>query len=305
MEAILALGAALLFALGTVLQQKEAAAAPAEQALRVGFLLRLARRPTWLAGMGADAAGFGCQAAALGVGRLVVVQPLLATTVVFALPIGARLAGQHAGRRELACAAVVTAGLAGFLVLAHPSGGRSDATTLGWAITAAVAVPLCGGLVAASRHRRPALKASLLGVATGILWGIAAGLTKAVVDHLDSGVLALLADWHLYVLVAVGWASLTLAQASLQAGALAPAVATQATFDPLASVLVGTLAFAETIRQGGLGLAGCAICLVAMLAGLAVLAAAERASPATPALAPPPPAAPARPAVPSATLDRG
>ena len=58
MEAILALGAALLFALGTVLQQKEAAAAPAEQALRVGFLLRLARRPTWLAGMGADAAGW-------------------------------------------------------------------------------------------------------------------------------------------------------------------------------------------------------------------------------------------------------
>ena len=229
----------------------------------------------------------------------------LGAALLFALPIGARLAGQHAGRRELACAAVVAAGLAGFLLLAHPTGGRGDATTLGWAIAAAVAVPLCGGLVAASRHRRPALKASLLGIATGILWGIAAGLTKAVVDHLDSGVLALLADWHLYVLVAVGWASLTLAQASLQAGALAPAVATQATFDPLASVLIGTLAFDETIRQGALGLAGCAACLVAMLAGLAVLAAARGTPHPAPVPVSPRPGASARPAVPSATLDHG
>jgi drug/metabolite transporter (DMT)-like permease len=272
-EAILALGAALLFALGTVLQQKEAAAAPGEQALKAGFLLRLARRPVWLAGMAADGAGYVCQAAALGVGRLVVVQPLLASTVVFALPIGGWILGQRAGRREWISAAVVTAGLGAFLILADPTGGRDDATTAGWAVIGAVAVPLCGGLVLASRGRQPAMKASLLGIATGILWGISAALTKAVVEGLNEGIVFLLTNWHLYALIAVGWASLTLAQASLQAGALAPAVATQATLDPISSVLIGILAFDESLDASALGIAGAGLALAAMIAGLAVLAA--------------------------------
>jgi hypothetical protein len=119
------------------------------------------------------------------------------------------------------------------------------------------------------------MKASLLGIATGILWGISAGLTKAVVEGLDEGVVSVLTDWHLYCLIVVGWASLTLAQASLQAGALAPAVATQATLDPITSVLIGTLAFDESIHESALGLAGSALALAVMIGGLAVLSAAS------------------------------
>jgi drug/metabolite transporter (DMT)-like permease len=285
-EVLLALGAALLFALGTVLQQKVAAAAPDHRALRFGFLLELARRPVWLAGLAADMLGYVCQAAALGVGRLAVVQPLLATTVIFALPIGAKLTGHRTTRREVLAAATVAAGLGAFLVLADPSGGRGDATTLGWAIVGAVSVPLCVGLVLLSRGRSPALKATLLGIATGVLWGVSAGLTKAVVDHLDEGLLKLLVDWHLYALAVVGWASLTLAQASLQAGALAPAVATQTTMDPIASVAIGTLAFHESLRASPFVVVAAALALAAMLGGLAVLAAAQQA----PAHRPPPPA---------------
>jgi hypothetical protein len=85
----LALAAALLFSLGTVLQQQVAETASEEEARGAGFLLRLARRPRWLAGIAADSLGFLAQAAALGIGRIVAVQPLLATSVVFALPLGA------------------------------------------------------------------------------------------------------------------------------------------------------------------------------------------------------------------------
>ena len=92
LEVSLALVAALLFSLGTVLQQKEAQEVSDEDAKKAGFLLRLARRPRWLAGIAADGLGYAAQAAALGIGRIVVVQPLLATTVVFSLPFGARLA---------------------------------------------------------------------------------------------------------------------------------------------------------------------------------------------------------------------
>ena len=61
LEVALALAAALLFALGTVLQQKEAQRASGEEALRAAFLLQLARRPVWLGGMAADALGFVAQ----------------------------------------------------------------------------------------------------------------------------------------------------------------------------------------------------------------------------------------------------
>ena len=124
LEVSLALVAALLFAFGTVLQQKEAQEVSDSDARKAGFLLRLARRPVWLAGMAADGVGYGAQAAALGIGRIVVVQPLLATTVVFALPLGARILGQPIRRRDVLAALAVTAGLGVFLVVADPQGGR-------------------------------------------------------------------------------------------------------------------------------------------------------------------------------------
>jgi drug/metabolite transporter (DMT)-like permease len=276
LEVSLALVAALLFALGTVLQQKEAQEVSDEDAKKAGFLLRLARRPVWLAGMAADGVGYAAQAAALGIGRIVVVQPLLATTVVFALPFGARILGQPIRRRDVLAALAVTAGLGVFLVVADPQGGREDATTAAWIASFGVAAAICVPLVIAGRRANtPAMKATLLGIATGILWGLSAGLTKTVVEDLDEGVLSLLGDWHLYALAVVGWASLTLAQASLQAGALAPAVATQAAVDPIASVLLGTLAFEETIHHGALGVAGSLAGFAAMVAGIVVLASSQ------------------------------
>ncbi len=272
LEVVLALAAALLFALGTVLQQAEAARAPDDAALRPGFLLALVRRPRWLAGIGADAGGFVAQAAALGIGRLVVVQPLLAATVVFALPLGHRLTGQRVVRRQVVAAVAVTAGLGAFLVLADPEGGREDATTGAWLAAFAVAAAICVPLVAAARGAAPARKATLLGIATGILWGLSAGLTKAVVEDLDEGVLHLLADWHTYALVVVGYASLTLAQASLQTGRLAPAVATQSVLDPLSSVVLGVVAFQEGLHDTPAELVGALAGLALMVGGLAVLA---------------------------------
>jgi drug/metabolite transporter (DMT)-like permease len=273
LEVALALAAALLFALGTVLQQKEAQRASGEEALRAGFLLQLARRPVWLGGIAADALGFVAQAAALGIGRIVVVQPILATTVVFALPLGARILGTRVGRREVGAALAVTTGLAVFLVVADPGGGREDATTAAWIASLAVAAAICVPLVLAGRAaRRAPLKATLLGTATGVLFGVSAGLTKAVVEDLDEGIVALLSDWHLYALAVVGWASMTLAQASLQTGALAPAVATQSALDPIASVLLGVIAFEETIHGGALGLAGSLLGFLVMVGGIWVLA---------------------------------
>src|ERR671915_1155382 len=132
MDVVLALVAALCFSLGTVLEQQVASTASEEEARHARFLLRLARRPRWLAGIAADALGFVAQAAALAIGRLVVVQPLLATTVVFSLPLGAKLGGRRVSGRQIGAALAVTAGLGAFLVVADPKGGVEDAGTAEW-----------------------------------------------------------------------------------------------------------------------------------------------------------------------------
>ena len=275
MEILLAIVAAVLFALGTVLQQRAAMGEEVPEgkdSLGAGLLIRLVRRPVWLAGIAFDAIGFVGQAAALGIGRLAVVQPLLSLQVVFALPLGARLSHQHIGRREIAGAAVVTAGIAVFLVLSNPEGGRDDAPFPEWLITFVSAAALCGALVLASRGRRKELRAALLGMATGILWGVSAALTKATVDQLDDGIAALIVDWHLYALLVVGFFSISLAQASLQVGALAPAIATQSIFDPVSSVILGVTLLQETLDVEFWAAAGSTLALLACFGGLVVLA---------------------------------
>jgi drug/metabolite transporter (DMT)-like permease len=276
MEVVLALAAALLYSLGTVLQQQVASTASEEEARRAGFLLRLARRPRWVAGVIADGLGFAAQAAALSIGRLVVVQPVLASTLVFSLPLGAKLGGRRVVRRDMVAALAVTAGLAVFLVVADPTGGRDDATTAAWLVSFGVTAVVCAALTVAARGRPAAQRAGLIGAAAGIFFGLIAGLTKATVEELDEGLVDVLADWHLYALVVVGYVGTNLSQSSLQTGALAPSVATQMSFNPIASLLLGIFAFDETVHQDTAGLIAALAAFAVMIVGVVSLAAGEQ-----------------------------
>src|SRR3954453_19352013 len=97
----LAVVAAFLYALGTVLQEKGATEEGSDAGMRADFLARLAQRPVWLLGVGIELVGFALQATALGLGRLIIVQPIQVTSVVFALPLGVWLTAQVVNRREI------------------------------------------------------------------------------------------------------------------------------------------------------------------------------------------------------------
>ena len=271
MEIALAVASALLFALGTVLQQR-AGVSDATEGAHAGLVLRLARRPVWLAGVAADGLGFVTQAAALSSGRLAVVQPVLVFSVVFAIPLGVRLSGQRVTRAEIGAASLVVVALVGFLAIARPAGGHSDAPLHRWLVAGAVAAALCLPLLLASRRSAPARRAALLGTVAGVLFALCAGLTKAVVDGLAIGIVHVLTGWELYALVALGYASMTVNQLALNTGALAATMATSTAADPIASVLLGLLVFGETLHLHGLRLAGVVIALALALAGMTVLA---------------------------------
>ena len=271
MDIVLALAAALLFALGTVLQQRAGLEEPSEGSSS-GLLLRMARRPVWLFGILADAFGFLAQAAALGVGRLAVVQPLLVSSVVFALPLGARLTGQRVRRLDVGAAFLVVVALIAFLTIADPSGGHDDAPVRRWLIAGGICVLVCVPLVLLGRHGSPPRRAAMLGVATGILFALSAALTKAVVDELGEGVFGIFVDWHLYALIVVGYVSMTLNQLALNTGALAPAVATSMAFDPITSVVLGVTVLGESLDSSPPEVAATLLSLAAAVVGMAILA---------------------------------
>jgi drug/metabolite transporter (DMT)-like permease len=270
MDIVLALVAALLFALGTVLQQRAGMDEP-EGGSDSGLLLRMARRPVWLAGIAADALGFVGQAIALSIGRLAIVQPLLVSSVVFALPLGARITGQRVTRADIGAAVLVVAALVAFLTIADPSGGRDDAPFGDWVIAGGACAAIVVPLFVAARHAQPARRAALLGIGAGILFGLCAALTKAVADQLADDPVGVLVHWQLYALIALGYVSVTLSQLALSTGVLAPAIATSMAFDPIASVVLGVTLLEESIHESPLGVVATAFALVAALVGIAIL----------------------------------
>ena len=274
MDVALALAAAFFFALGLVLQEKAASAQPLES-VATGFLVRLARRPIWLLGLAMQGVGFVAQAIALGVGRMVVVQPLLVSSIVFALPLAWVIEKRSIRRSELIGAALVTGGLAALLVISKPAAGKDDASLLSWAVIGGGALGVAVFLFLLARGRSSAVRAGLLGTASGVLFGLGAALTKATVSLLDDGIGAVLWDWHVYALVVVSIAAFWLEQAALQTGALAVAVSTTMAFDPLSSLVFGIGLFDEALHEGALAYAISASLLVVTLAGLVVLARAK------------------------------
>jgi drug/metabolite transporter (DMT)-like permease len=277
-EIVLALVSALLFALGSVLQQKAGVDGRSAGA-RSGLLLRMACRQVWLAGVASDGLGFIAQAAALRIGRLAVVQPLLVTSVVFALPLGAQLSHQRVSRRDAAAAALVVLALGGFLTVANPSGGRAEVPLSGWLIAAVACAAVCLPMALAGQRGPAARRAAFLGAAAGILFALSAALTKAVVDELPLGILHVMSSWELYALALVGYASMTLNQLALNTGALAATLATSTALDPIASVVLGLTLFHEHLRATSLQVVAACAALAIALAGMGLLARSEAEEP--------------------------
>jgi drug/metabolite transporter (DMT)-like permease len=273
-EIVLALISALLFALGTVLQQR-AGTESSHTGSGSGVLLGLVRNPVWLAGIAADGLGFVAQAAALGIGRLAVVQPLLVASVVFALPFGARLSHQPIRRADVLASGLVVVALAGFLIIANPSGGHREAPIHGWIIAGLACGALCLPVSLLSRNGPAPRRAALLGTGAGILFALSAALTKAVVDELHAGILHVLSSWELYALVGVGYTSMTLNQLALNTGALAATIATSTAFDPITSVVLGLALFHESLHATGVGVLVILVALGLALSGVLQLARSE------------------------------
>jgi drug/metabolite transporter (DMT)-like permease len=249
--ATLALVAAFLFALAATLQQKGALNLPTISLADPKSLARLAGQTTWLIGTLALFTGYLFQAGALDRGRLSVIQPLLVTTVVFALPLGYFMTRQHVGRREVIGAVAIIVGLGLFVSFGDPAGGNENASNSQWAITIGLLSVLSVLMLVFGRGGGLSMRAAVYGTVAGILFGLSSALTKPTLDYLHESVGTMLSHWQCYALAVAGVLGFVLQQVSLGTGRLAPSVATVSVANPLVGILIGILLLDERLSRPG------------------------------------------------------
>src|SRR3954462_12598971 len=167
-----------MFAVGSVLQQSAAREAPASISMSWRLLVDLAHRRKWVMGIGCDVGSFALQALALAFGPLALVQPLLVTGLLFAVPMAVRWRGRRLGPREWAGTIAVGAGLAAFLAASSPADGVPQTTWDKWVlILIAVGGLMALGIVVGGALAG-ALRASAYAVSAGAAFGVVGGHTQ-------------------------------------------------------------------------------------------------------------------------------
>ena len=271
---LLALLAAVSFALGSVLQQRGTLQTTAKEG-DPRFLLEIIHKPVWLLGGSLQVCGWVLQAAALARGSLVVVQSLCALSLVFALPLGVRLTGQYVGRRSVFGAIAALVGIISFIAAGQPQGGSSQPGASAWWVSGLIimAVMLLLGWLA--RRRRGAVAAALFATAAGISFGFQAAVTKVFVTQIGYGLGVILTSWTPYALIASALAGFALQQSALKTGFLAPAMAASNASTLATSVFLGVILFQELISKDQGRLAPALFALALAIFGVILLATPE------------------------------
>src|SRR3954449_4515350 len=249
MVLVLAFAASLFFAAAYVLQYHEAHEAPRGLFLSPRLLLELAHHRLWLGGIAAMMVGNGLQAWALGIGSLAVVEPVLTTSLLFALPLSAAWRRENLRRREWAGALMVSAGLGLLLAVGSPTVGRSDMPGLQWVLVALAAWGFALLMVAvALRSPWPSTRAALIGASAGVLFGLQDALTRYCLHWIGRDFTHLALSWQPYVLLVTAVYGLTLMQSAYEAGSLSASLPPMAVGEPVIGMLIGMLALNEQLR---------------------------------------------------------
>ncbi|MFC9517234.1 DMT family transporter [Nocardiaceae bacterium NPDC056970] len=257
LSVLLALGSALCIAIGNVMRQRAASSASFSEAIR---------DRTWWTGALAGAGGYGLQAAALGIGSLLLVQPLLVLSLMFALPLSARLSGRAVRASDWAWAATLTVAVALLVVVGDPKPGAERAETGHWVVVAVLGIPALALCLLGARSGSAARRALLFGLAGGALFGVGAVLTKSVVHLLVRGPVPLLTSLEVYVLVAVFAAAVGIQQLAFRTGELQASLPATTVTEPAVAALLGFVVLGEYLDVGR----GVGLLLIAALVATAV-----------------------------------
>lgn len=270
--AVLALAAALMVGAGDVVQQRSAQQVTDEPVGTFTLFRRLLRDRQWWTGSLVAGAGFGFQAAALGLGSVVLVQALLVTSLLFALLISAKTNHRKITRPQGIWATLLAVAVAVVVTVGDPQQGTPRGSVQTWTIVALVMGPALILCVIGARMFPGSVGALLLGLMSGSLWGLFSVLTKGVVDQLDRGIPALLRTPELYVWVVLAIAATAWEQSAFRAGPLTASLPAVTVAEPLVGSLLGITVLGETLQTNHLGWVALGLSVALMAAATVALA---------------------------------
>jgi hypothetical protein len=153
-------------------------------------------------------------------------------------------------------------------MVARPTGGIAEPSAPAWAWTWFAIGSLVASFLLLARRSVGARRSTYLGLASGTMNGATASLLKTCADDLAHGPLALLAGWHLYLLVVIGGTAFVLLQSAFQGGPLAAPLTALTLADPVVGVVIGVGAFGERLSAGGPGLVVLGLAAAVMARGI-------------------------------------
>lgn len=275
---VLALCAALVSAIGSVVRQRSAQEI-ADEPVGHWELFRLSLRDTrWWLGGGAAVANYALQAAALSLGSVMLVTALQVTVLLFALPISARLTHHRVTRWEWIWATLLAIAVAVIVVVGSPTQGYQRASMDTWVVVAAVLGPALVSCVMGARIWSGAIAAMLLAVVAGSALALFAVLTKGVVEAGHGGVVGLLRAPELYAWIAIALAGMVFQQSSFRAGALTASLPTMTLAKPVLGWILGITVLGETLRVDRTDVFALAAAVVVMIVATVALARGEAAT---------------------------
>jgi hypothetical protein len=273
---LLAIACALTANLGLLCKHRGACAAPdvrVSQPLRSAVALFRSR--WWTIGFGVAFVGWALHVAALSLAPLSLVETVISGGIVLLAWLAERWFGLQVSGREWVGLALIAGGLA-FLGITVPESSASDHSSYSTAAmiafesgaVAAGALLLLSGTTGPERVSRGVV----LGLAAGVLLGVANVSLKALTGMVGDGVFALISPWTLAALVAGVGAFFALAR-GLQVGGAISVIAISSVAANCASILGGVLVFGDS-------LGGDPLAIVARSAAFAVVIAATALMPA-------------------------
>ena len=269
---VVTLVAATAFALSSVAEQRSTKQVPRRGILAPRLLLDLLSRPLWLVAIALNAVGSVLQVVALHFGALALVQPLLVSNLVLAVVFAVVLRHRKPDWIIFAGVFACAAGIAGFLAVGRPSGGRETASFVAVLPLLALLGATLGGCLAVLRWGPRKLRALVLAFATGVDFGVTAFLLKLVSHALAHGFSDPARLWPLYAVAITGPLGFLLSQNAFQAGVLlSPVLSVITTTDPLVSIAIAHVWLKEELSSSPTAVAAEVLSLAVMVAGIIAL----------------------------------
>jgi multidrug transporter EmrE-like cation transporter len=277
---LLALASAFVANLGLLCKYRGAMAAPTVELKHpLRSATGLFRSRWWLIGFAVATAGWTLHVAALSVAPLSLVETTLSGGILLLAWAAERWFGVKVGPREWIGVGLCAVGLVLLAMTSAGHGGASSRYSVeamaafeAAAVGVGIALLLSGSAGVSGRASGP-----FLGIAAGLMLGVANVAVKALTGTVPGDLLAILSPWTLTALVAGVGAFLALGR-GLQIGAAIPVITLSSVVANLISVAGGIAVFGDPMGTDPFAIAARSVAFAAVIAAAIVLPAPGQAA---------------------------